>query len=70
MWALPRVSYRRRYALLALVLYVSLWLVALAAWRLSCPPHRDWRPRGDELARVRFVPGTPYYVLAREQPDA
>ena len=68
--ALPRVPYRRRDALLALVPYASLWLVALAPWRVASLPHRDWRPRGDELAPVRFVPGTPYYVLARGHADA
>jgi hypothetical protein len=68
--ALPRVSYRRRDALLVLVPYASLWLVGLAAWRLSRLPYRDWRPRDDERARVRVVPGTPFYVLAAEPVSA
>jgi hypothetical protein len=58
------VSYRRGDALLVLLPVVPLWLVGLVAWRLSALPYRDWRPRDDELARVRLVPGTAYYVLA------
>jgi hypothetical protein len=64
---LPRVSYRRRDALLVLVPYVPLWLVGMAVWRLSGLPYRDWRPRDDERSRVRVVPGTPFYVLAGER---
>jgi hypothetical protein len=71
LWALlPRVSYRRGDALLVLLPVAPLCLVALLAWRLSALPYRDWRPRDDELARVRVVPGTPYYVLAPSEPPA
>ena len=62
--ALPLVSHRRRDALLALLPPFGIYLVALAVWRLSSLPYRDWRPRDDELPRVRVVPGTPFHVLA------
>lgn len=62
-WVLPKVSYRRRDALLTLVPFVGVWLVGMAVWRLSALPYRDWRPRDDELPNVRVVPGTPLHVL-------
>jgi hypothetical protein len=64
MWPLlPKVSYRRRDVLMMLVPFYGLWVVGLAVWRLSGLPFRDWRPRDDELPRIRLVRGGPLYVL-------
>ena len=60
---LPRVSYRRRDVLMILVPFYGVWVVGLVVWRLSGLPYRDWRPRDDELSRVRLVRGGPLYVL-------
>ncbi|GGJ96021.1 hypothetical protein GCM10010123_27420 [Pilimelia anulata] len=50
--AAPRVSYRRRDALLG---PLGIGLVPTVAWRLALLPHRDWRPRPDELRRARWL---------------
>ncbi|MBM7086643.1 MULTISPECIES: hypothetical protein [Micromonospora] len=47
-WLAPRVSYRRRDALLWLV-GPGLYVFAIVAWRVASLPHRDWEPRPDEL---------------------
>ena len=72
MWfVLPRVAYRRRDAVLVLVPFLGWGLAALAAWRGSALPYRDWRPRDDERPRLRQVQGSSrYYVLTREDPAA
>lgn len=50
-WLAPRVSYRRRDALLVLV---AGYVVFVIAWRLAYLPYRDWRPRPDEVTHARW----------------
>lgn len=53
-WLAPRVSYRRRDALLWLV-GPGLFIFAVIAWRLAFLPYRDWTPRPDEASRIRWL---------------
>lgn len=53
-WLAPRVSYRRRDALLWLV-GPGLYIFAVIAWRLAFLPYRDWTPRPDEASRIRWL---------------
>lgn len=50
-WLAPRVSYRRRDALLV---FVAGYVVFVIAWRLAYLPYRDWTPRPDEVAHARW----------------
>ncbi|MGW5669937.1 hypothetical protein [Micromonospora sp. NPDC003776] len=51
-WLAPRVSYRRRDALLV---FVAGYVVFVIAWRLAYLPYRDWTPRPDEVAQARWA---------------
>lgn len=65
---LPRVSWRRRDALWALVPFAVPVVLGLAAGRAVSLPYRTWPPRPDELERVAAVAGDPAaYVLLPEQ---
>lgn len=52
-WLAPYASYRRRDALLWLV-GPGIYVFSVIAWRLALAPYRDWRPRPEELPRVRW----------------
>ncbi|MCZ7377591.1 hypothetical protein [Micromonospora sp. WMMC250] len=52
-WLAPYASYRRRDALLWLV-GPGVYVFSVIAWRLALSPYRDWRPRPEELHRVRW----------------
>ncbi|MGW0213221.1 hypothetical protein ACWDXH_02380 [Micromonospora chokoriensis] len=52
-WLAPYASYRRRDALLWLV-GPGVYVFSVIAWRLALSPYRDWRPRPEELPRVRW----------------
>ncbi|MBY8873208.1 hypothetical protein K7640_15335 [Micromonospora sp. PLK6-60] len=55
-WLAPRVSYRRRDALLWLIPPAGLVVFVVIAWRLAFLAYRDWSPRPDEVPRVRRDP--------------
>ena len=61
----PRVSYRRRDAVLGAVPVVGWYLVCVLAWRAALLPLRDWEPRSDELWRARWLPGEEHVGLWR-----
>jgi uncharacterized membrane protein len=48
-WLAPKVSYRRRDALIAP------WAFAVIAWRIAYLPYRDWPPRDDEMHRAQYL---------------
>lgn len=48
-WLAPRVSYRRRDALIAVIAWS--WLISQIAWRAALFPYRDWTPRSEEVTR-------------------
>jgi hypothetical protein len=48
-WLAPKVSYRRRDALLAP------WVFLIVAWRIAYLPYRDWPPRDDEMGQARYL---------------
>ncbi|MEU1588463.1 hypothetical protein [Micromonospora sp. NPDC005710] len=52
-WLAPYASYRRRDALLWLV-GPGIYVFTVIAWRLALLPHRDWSPRPEEKARMRW----------------
>ncbi|RAN97516.1 hypothetical protein [Micromonospora noduli] len=52
-WLAPYASYRRRDALLWLV-GPGLYFFAVIAWRVALAPYRDWSPRQEERARMRW----------------
>ncbi|MGW3889244.1 hypothetical protein ACWD69_11200 [Micromonospora chokoriensis] len=52
-WLAPYASYRRRDALLWLV-GPGIYVFSVIAWRLALAPYPDWRPRPEELPRVRW----------------
>ncbi|SIN28436.1 hypothetical protein [Micromonospora cremea] len=52
----PRASYRRRDALLWLV-GPGIYIFAVIAWRLALLPYRDWKPRPEEVPRMRWLRG-------------
>ncbi|MGW3601668.1 hypothetical protein [Micromonospora sp. NPDC005161] len=58
-WLAPRASYRRRDALLWLV-GPGVWILAVIAWRLALLPYRDWKPRPEEVPRMRWLSGPEY----------
>ena len=49
-WLAPKVSYRRRDALLWLTGFGGVWLTCIIGWRIASLPYRDWSPRDDEPA--------------------
>ncbi|MET7706190.1 hypothetical protein [Micromonospora sp. NPDC005413] len=53
-WLAPYASYRRRDALLWLV-GPGIYVFAVIAWRLTIAPYRDWRPRPEEVPRMRWL---------------
>ncbi|SCG46072.1 hypothetical protein [Micromonospora inositola] len=61
-WLAPRVSYRRRDALLWPV-GVGGYVFLVIAWRLAYLPYRDWPPRPDEAAHARWLPDPRYAGL-------
>ncbi|WP_433314811.1 hypothetical protein ACQP0U_00530 [Micromonospora sp. CA-269861] len=52
-WLAPYASYRRRDALLWLV-GPGIYVFTVIAWRVALAPHRDWRPRPEEKAHMRW----------------
>ncbi|MET7960014.1 hypothetical protein [Micromonospora zamorensis] len=52
-WLAPYASYRRRDALLLLA-GPGIYVFAVIAWRVALAPYRDWRPRPEELPRMRW----------------
>ncbi|WP_146752892.1 hypothetical protein [Micromonospora saelicesensis] len=52
-WFAPYASYRRRDALLWLV-GPGLYYFAVIAWRVALAPYRDWSPRPEERALMRW----------------
>ncbi|MET8548752.1 hypothetical protein ACFYPX_22765 [Micromonospora zamorensis] len=52
-WLAPYASYRRRDALLWLV-GPGFYVFMVIAWRVALAPYRDWRPRPEELPRMRW----------------
>ncbi|MER7587072.1 hypothetical protein ABTW72_05990 [Micromonospora sp. NPDC127501] len=52
-WLAPYASYRRRDALLWLV-GPGIYVFAVIAWRVTLAPYRDWSPRPEERARMRW----------------
>jgi hypothetical protein len=50
-WLAPKVSYRRRDALLGPL------FLRTVVWRIAFLPHRDWTPRADEVPPVRYLRG-------------
>ncbi|MGI5524771.1 hypothetical protein ACQEUX_28085 [Micromonospora sp. CA-259024] len=52
-WLAPYASYRRRDALLWLV-GPGIYVFTVIAWRLALAPYRDWRPRPEEVPRMRW----------------
>ncbi|MFI7609493.1 hypothetical protein ACIBTV_30875 [Micromonospora sp. NPDC049366] len=48
-WLAPRVSYRRRDALITAIAWP--YMTGLIASRLALLPYRDWAPRTDEVRR-------------------
>ncbi|MDG4835988.1 hypothetical protein O7631_05615 [Micromonospora sp. WMMD967] len=52
-WLAPYASYRRRDALLWLV-GPGLYVFTVIAWRVALAPYRDWRPRPEEVPRMRW----------------
>jgi hypothetical protein len=48
-WLAPKVSYRRRDALIGPLFF------HIVAWRIAFLPHRDWAPRYDEVAQARYL---------------
>ena len=48
-WLAPKVSYRRRDALL------GPWMIAIIAWRIAYLPYRDWPPRDDEVPQAHYI---------------
>lgn len=53
-WLAPYASYRRRDALLWLV-GPGIYVFAVIAWRLTIAPYWDWRPRPEEVPRMRWL---------------
>ncbi|MFF5176951.1 hypothetical protein ACFY2Q_02835 [Micromonospora sp. NPDC000316] len=71
-WLAPYASYRRRDALLWLV-GPGLLIFAVIAWRVAFAPYRDWRPRPDEVARVRWLRDPEragMWYVAKAEPNA
>ncbi|WCN81620.1 hypothetical protein [Micromonospora sp. LH3U1] len=52
-WLAPYASYRRRDALFWLI-GPGIYILAVIAWRMAIAPYRDWRPRPDEVPRMRW----------------
>ncbi len=61
----PRVSYRRRDAVLGAVPVLGWYVVCVLAWRAALLPLRDWEPRPDETWRARWLPGEEHLGLWR-----
>ncbi|PWR07455.1 hypothetical protein DKT68_19010 [Micromonospora acroterricola] len=55
-WLAPRASYRGRDALLWMV-GPGVYIFAVIAWRLAYAPYRDWKPRPEEVPRMRWLRG-------------
>ncbi|OJF12280.1 hypothetical protein BG844_21410 [Couchioplanes caeruleus subsp. caeruleus] len=53
-WLAPKVSYRRRDAVLAP------WVLLIVAWRITSLPYRDWPPRDDEVPRAKYIRATEF----------
>ena len=56
----PWSSYRRRDAAFGLVPLFGFYVICVLAWRVALLPYRDWPPRGDELARSRWLDDPAY----------
>jgi hypothetical protein len=61
MWLAPKVSYRRRDALLGPYVF---WIVA---WRIAYLPYRDWSPRDDEMASAQYIRETDFAASWRPE---
>jgi hypothetical protein len=48
-WLAPKVSYRRRDALL------GPWMMGIIAWRMAYLPYHDWPPRDDEVPQAQCI---------------
>ncbi|SNS54953.1 hypothetical protein [Actinoplanes regularis] len=48
-WLAPKVSYRRRDALL------GPWMLGIIAWRISYLPYHDWSPRDDQVSLTQCL---------------
>ncbi|MEV4654662.1 hypothetical protein [Micromonospora sp. NPDC049301] len=73
-WLAPRASYRRRDALLWVV-GPGIYIFAVIAWRLALAPYRDWKPRPEEVPRMRWLRGPEhagmwYLPTNDRQPDS
>ena len=60
LWLAPKVSYRRRDALLWLIAPAGLWVFLIIAWRVANLPYRDWPPRDDETQRAQYLKNPEY----------
>jgi hypothetical protein len=48
-WLAPKVSYRRRDALLGPC------MIGIIVWRIAYLPYRDWPPREDEVPHAQYI---------------
>jgi hypothetical protein len=48
-WLAPKISYRRRDALL------GSWMILTIGWRIASLPYRDWPPRDDEVPQAQYI---------------